>query len=83
MATKTAVSQGSKKTIGSLTRRSCQAGTIPKRQMHGMKTRSMAKAAAVIVVRQTMTPSSKQQDLQQKCLVGESQRPLEAANSTL
>ena len=66
MATKNVALQASKKNIWSLTRRSCQASTIPKRRVYGMKTRSMAKAATVVVVRQTTTPSPKQHDLQQK-----------------
>jgi len=47
----------------SLSRRSCQVGTIPKRRAHGMETRSMAKAAAMVDAKQTATPSPKQQDL--------------------
>jgi len=34
--------------------------------VHGIETRSVAKAAMVAVVRQIATPSPKQQDLQQK-----------------
>jgi len=65
MATKNFVSQVSKNTR-SLSRRSCQADTIPKRWVHGLETRSMAKAITVVVLRQIATPSPKQQDLQQK-----------------
>jgi len=64
MATKNVASQASKKNIGSSSQRSSQAGTIPKRQVHGMQ--SMAKATTVVVVRQTATSSPKQQDLQDK-----------------
>jgi len=65
-ATKNVASQALKKGIGSLSQRSCQAGTIAKRRLHGMETRSMAKAVAVVIVRETATPSPKQQDLEQK-----------------
>ena len=71
MATNIAL-QALKKNIRSLSRRSCQASTIPKRRVHGMETRSMAKAATMVVVRQIATPPPKQQDLylKKKCLVG-------------
>jgi len=66
ITTKNVASQASQKNTGSLSRRSCHVGTIPKRWVHGMETRSMAKAAMVVIVRQTVTPSLRQQDLQQK-----------------
>jgi len=66
MATKNIASQASKKSTASLSRRSCQADTIPKRRVHGMETRTTAKVAKVVVVRKTVTPSPKQQDLWQK-----------------
>jgi len=43
---------------------------MPKRWVHGMKMRSMANAATVAIVRQTVVPLSKQQDLQQKVSYG-------------
>jgi len=60
------------------------AKTIPKRRVHGMQTRSMAKAATVVVVRQTAEPLPKQQDLQQKvsCWMGKAQAH-KTVNSTL
>jgi len=63
MATKNVASQVSKKTTESLSRKPWKVGTIPKRQLHGMEKRSMAKVVTVIVVRQMTTPSPKQQDL--------------------
>jgi len=77
MTTKNVASQTSKKNIGSLSRRLCRAGTIPKRRVHGIQKRSMAKAATVVVVRQTAAPSPKQQDLQQKvsCWMDNAQGP--------
>jgi len=66
MATKNVALQASMKNTRSLTQRSCQDGTIPKRWVHGMKTISMVKAATVVVVTQTATPSPMQHDLQQK-----------------
>jgi len=77
MATKNVASQALKKNIGSFSRKSCQASTIPKRQVHGMQTRTMAKATTVVVVRQTAEPSPKQQDLQQKvsCWMDKAQGP--------
>jgi len=66
MTTKNVASQASKKNTGSFSQRSCQAGTIPKRRVHGMQTRSMATATTVVVVRLTAEPSPKQQDLKQK-----------------
>jgi len=77
MATKNFASQASKKNTGSFSQRSLQASTIPKRQLHGMQTRSMAKATTVVVIRQTTEPSPKQQDLQQKvpCWMDKAQGP--------
>jgi len=77
MATKHVNSQASKKNTESFSRRSCQAGTIPKRRVHGMQTRSMAKTATVVIVRQMAKPSPKQQDLQQKvsCWIDQVQGP--------
>jgi len=63
MATKSITSQSSNKKIRSLSQRSCQVGTIPKREVHGMETRIMAKATTVVIVRQKVTPSPTQQDL--------------------
>jgi len=77
MATKNVASQVSKKNIGSLSRKSYQACTIPKRRVRGMEARSMAKTTTVVIIRQTATPSPKQQDLQQKvsCWMDRAQSP--------
>jgi len=66
MATKNVASQASKKNIGSLSRTSYQAGTIPKILMHEMETRRLAKATMVVVIRRIVALSPKQQDLLQK-----------------
>ena len=70
MTTKNVTSQASNKNTGSLPQRSRQVGTIPKRRVRGMKTRSMAKAITVVVVRQTIIPSPKNKACSKKCLVG-------------
>jgi len=77
MATENIASQVLKKNTRSLSQRSCQADTNPKIWVHGMETRSMAKVTMVVVVRQTATPSPKQQDLQRKvsCLMDRAQSP--------
>jgi len=78
MDTKNVTSQVSRKNnIKSLSYRSYQTNTIPSRQVQGMETRSIVKAAATVVVRWTMTPLSKLLNLKQKvsCQMDEAQSP--------